>query len=269
MNKIRTALDSIRAEDEMKAGTIAFLRLELQKRQRPKRRVTLIKSAAAFASFAIILFAGVFSYNFYFTPLAYLDMDINPAVAITVNRLDRVIGVEAYNTDGEEVLCRLSLMHKRYREAVRLLIDAIAEGGYLQDGVLISATLQTDDVGREAELLAYIEGEISNMISGRHISAQVDMFAVKGEIRDLAHDHHVSPAKYLAILSLQETDPTVEWESCRNHSISEIRQMTHAHESISGQAETPQDNQIDAGSPEASGRKGGGHGRNGHGGGHH
>ena len=49
------------------------------------------------------------------------------------------------------------------------------------------------------------------------------------EVRDCAHDHNLSPAKYLAITQLQEVDPSASYDRCAEHSISEIKELTKEH----------------------------------------
>lgn len=229
MNKIKDAFNSIKAEDNLKANTLLFLQSEMQNELRQQHRITARKLVLAFSTFVIILFSCVFSYNLYFTPSVYLDIDVNPSIELSINRFDRVIGAYAYNSDGEEILSNLNIKHKNCNEAVQIIMDIITENGYLNDGGLVSATLQTEVQDRENNLLATIENRIASAVSEHHISAKIDVFYVNSEIRHYAHDLNISPAKYLAILELQEVVPTTTVDDCRNHTIGEIRQMTQEH----------------------------------------
>lgn len=225
-NKFKAAFDCIRAEDKLKASALAYLQDEMQKRNKTRSRVSFKRLAAILSSVVILIFSGVFSYNLYFTPNAYVDVDINPSIELTINRFDRIIGVYAYNSDGEDILSELDLKHKNYEDSLMALIKAIDERGYIQDNGLVSVTLQTGNESREYKLLAQLQDDITTIISAHHAAVQADVFAVSGDTREEALEYNISPAKYLAILELMEVDPTTTIESCCGHSIGEIKQMT-------------------------------------------
>lgn len=228
-DNFKTAFSGIHAEDALKANTVQFLRAEIQKRQKTGKRA--VYGRVAVAAMAALLLSGIFTAVLYLTPIAYVDVDINPSVALTLNRFDRVIGARAYNEDGESVLAGLSLKHKLYGSALTVLMESLGQHGYLQG--LVSVTLQTNDAGKESELLTNLQTDVARYIDGS--AAQMDVFPVSGDIKLLADELEISPAKYIAIQDLLEVDPTVSWESCRDHSISEIKQQTREHSSHHGE----------------------------------
>lgn len=226
-DNIKKAFDGIRAEETLKANTLLYLQSEMQKRESVRVRNPVRRFAVALASIAVIIFSGVFSYNLYFSPNAYIDVDVNPSVELVLNRFNRVIDAHAYNEDGEHVLAGLSLRHKSYNDALIALIYAINQNGYIKDDGLVSVTLQAD--GKETELLSGIQTSVANYLTEYHHGTQIDVFSVNGETRSQAAKQGVSPAKYLAIQELIEVDPTATVDSCRSHSISEIKQLTREH----------------------------------------
>lgn len=228
---LKTAFDGIRAEDKLKANTLLYLQSEMRKRDTTRARNPVRRFAAALAAVAVIFLSGTFTYNIYFTPSAYVDVDVNPSVELTLNRFDRVIGAHAYNEDGDGILSGLSLKHKSYEDALIVLIEAINEKGYIQNDGLVSVTLQTNNENKESELLAAIQTGVTNYMAGHHNTAQIDIFTVSADTWSDAHELNISPAKYLVIQELIEVDPTATVESCRDHSINEIRRMTQTHES--------------------------------------
>lgn len=224
---IKAAFDCIRAEDSLKANTVSFLQAEALRRNQQRGRTA--RYAAALASVAVMFLLGMFSYNLYFAPIAYVDVDVNPSVELMLNRFDRVVGTRAYNEDGENILTGLYLNNKNYNDALIILIEAIGQKGYIQNDGLVSVTLQTDNASKENQLLASLQNGVAGYMAGRHHSAQVDVFSVSGDTRTYAHRLNLSPAKYLAIQQLIEVDPAATVESCRGHSISEIKQLTQNH----------------------------------------
>ncbi|MDR1960942.1 MAG: 1,4-alpha-glucan branching protein [Gracilibacteraceae bacterium] len=229
MNKIKSAFESIQAEDALKANTLRFLQAEIQKAPIPKKRPARLKIAFMSAAFAALLFFGGFSYNSYFTTTAFLDFDVNPSIEISVNRFGRVIEAYAYNSEGRQILSEIRLQHKTYQDATRLIVDAVVADGYLRDDAMISVTLQTAESDKESQILADVESNVRLAVSEHHITPQSEVFAVSAEVRNEAYGQDISPAKYLAILELQKVAPAATVDSCRDHTIGEIRALTQEH----------------------------------------
>jgi hypothetical protein len=224
-NRIHDAFHTIQAEESLKQDTLASLYKKMnQKQKRPVKKL-----AVSFAAFFLILFTGMLSYNFYFTESAYIDIDVNPSMELTLNRFNRVIDTRAYNDEANELLLAVDLKHKTYEEAVQLLIDKMIESGYLADDGLFTATLLA--ARNEDELLLSLQQVVDTSFTSHHVTLEKDVFAVDQATKTCSHEENLSPAKYLAILELKEVDPSATIENCKGHTISEIRQQTHAHTS--------------------------------------
>lgn len=225
-NKINEAFRNIRAEEQLKQNTLKCIYKEADKRRGIYRRKTAL---AACASLFLVFFMGLLSYNLYFTESAYIDIDVNPSIELTVNRLDRVIGVYAYNEDGKEILRTLELKHKKYSEAVSAIISEMEQEGYLVNNGLVSATLRTD--WNEGTRLTSLERTVTKSLKEHHNSSEHEIYTVDDDIKKQAEEENVSPAKYLAIAELQKIVPDATVEGCKDHSISDIREEIHNHES--------------------------------------
>lgn len=272
MDKIKAAFDQIHAEEHLKQETLNFLRDRMRQPEPKKAPIVFRRLLAACACLLILFFAGWFAHGLYFTETMYIDMDINPSVELTVNRFDNVIGVYAYNEDGEQLLSTLSLLHEPYQTAAEQLTRAAIDQGFLEEGGLVSVTLQTED-RQAAALTDALQSDIIAVTGEILSSVEADVFAVDSDTREHAHAQNISPAKYLAILELQQADPTVTMDSCKGHSIGEIRALTEAHGNRHGtekgdgsESEAPAAEESSAvqSSSAASGTHGGGHHGNGH-----
>ncbi len=224
-DKIKTAFDAIQAEDTLKNNTVLYLHNEIQKRNRKKDR-TVHRFVVAAASFAVLFVIGAVARYIYATPFAYVDIDVNPSIELTLNRFDKVIDVYAYNEDGESVLSGLTLEHETYSNALTVLMETISQKGYLESDGLVSVTLQTNDTYRETALIINAQACVANGMGANYQTARVDVFAVNADIRNQAYENNISPAKFLAIQELMEVDPTASIDGCRGHSISELRERT-------------------------------------------
>lgn len=223
-NKLCDVLGRVHAGDELKQKTAGFLRNEIQ--QRNKTRVMpRLRLAAACAALLIVFVGGGFAY---FTPSAYVDLDVNPSIELVLNRFDRVIEASPYNDDGAAVLRDVDIHHKTYDTAVQILIDKVIERGYLDGGGdgLVTLTVQTGDNGAEQKLLGGLQVKVSESLAHHSNTVSTELFAVTQEVRHHAHGYNLSPAKYIAITELQEVDADATIEECSEHSISKIRQLT-------------------------------------------
>lgn len=238
-NGIREVFDKIRAEDSLKRETDDFLHEKIQ-RQSSKKNTVRLRLAVVCVSFTLLFIIGGFSYNLYFTPSAYVDIDVNPSIELVVNRFGRVIDARPYNDDGAAVLENIGVRHMRYGDAVDKLIGVLTASGYLKPDGLLSVTVQTGDGKRESSMVGGLQTVIDNSLQAHHASVSTNIFPVSEEVKSHAHESHITPAKYLAISELQKLDPTATFEDCRNHTISEIKQMIQEH-GDDHHSETPAD----------------------------
>jgi hypothetical protein len=225
-NELHSALDKVRAEDALKRKTSDFLRAEIAQRERGSSRFRL-RFAAVYA--ILVLFTALSGYSVYFTPMAYIDFDVNPSVGFAVNRFGIVIESAAYNDAGAAVLQNVGVKNKTYGKAVKALLGAFIANGYLSENSLVSATVQANDKGYASSLLDGLAGVVNLSLADHHISAKTDLFPVDEEVMNAAHRKHMTPAKYLAITELQAVDPTATFEDCAEHSIGEILESISAH----------------------------------------
>lgn len=226
-NDLRSAFDKIQAEDALKIRTARYLNMEINKRSQTGTR-SRFRLAAVCAAILLFVLVGGYSFNLYFTPTAYVDLDVNPSIGLTLNCFDRVIENYAYNDDGTMILSEVNIRFKKYDEAMRILLDAIISKGYLLEDGLVSVSVQAGGNSGN-DMLEWLEQLIVVSLVEHHANAETDVFTVTDEVRLIAHEHHITPAKYIAILELQAIDPTVTFEGCAGHSIGEIRERIRNH----------------------------------------
>jgi hypothetical protein len=228
-NGIRDTFDKIHAETVLKQKTADFLYEKIREKRNVNSGVRL-RLITVCATFVLLFIMGGFSFNLYFTPSAYVAIDVNPSIELAVNRFGKVIDTSPYNDDGAVILQDVNVRHMSYEDAVDRLFDAMAASGYLKQDGIVSVTVQAASGNRESNMLAGLQATIDNSLQTHHTKADSNVFAVSEDVRNHAHKNHMTPAKYLAISELQQVDPTVTFEGCREHTISEINQMTQAHD---------------------------------------
>lgn len=123
-DEIRDAFGQIHATDKMKRSVSEYLSGKEQKTVKSSFRFRPYALASACALLLIV--AGVGNWYFWEMPVAYVSVDVNPSVELTLNRRNRVTDAEGLNQDGEAVLEHVQLEGKDYLEAVELLIESDA-----------------------------------------------------------------------------------------------------------------------------------------------
>lgn len=97
------------------------------------------------AAAACVLLVCFTVFQFLFLTIGTVRMQINPDLQISVNRLNRVISVEALNGEGAEVMGDDSWFGQLLEEVSDQLADRAMELGYLEDGGDIWLSAQSDD----------------------------------------------------------------------------------------------------------------------------
>lgn len=228
-NRIQNAFGNIQAEDTLKTKTTAFLCEKIHANKTHPYRSRIQRFSIAFATSLIMLFVARYAYILYYTASTFVDIDVNPAIELSLNRFDRIIGAYAYNADGEEIITDLNLMCKKYDYAVSLIVDQMINRGYIIDDGIVSVTVQSSDNNKETVLLNSLQNSVSLTLKNLYSATEVEIYSVDSDIRMLAHDMNITPAKYLAIVELQKANPSMIMEECVNHSISELRDLATEH----------------------------------------
>lgn len=224
-DKIQKAFEHIKAEERLTQNTYAQIAAKIQK----KKRITLRRYVFSFASLLILIGIGWTLHSSYTTQTTVLDIDVNPSIEFSLNRFDRVIGTYAYNDEGKMLLESIDTENKSYQEALGAVVNRLSELGYMPRESLFTATVVVNSSDADNSKYSEIKKYINELISSKSPDIRQDIFSVDDIIKSHAHNENVSPAKYLAILELQNKDPSVSFETCHNESIDEIKNHVHRH----------------------------------------
>ena len=145
-NRIYDAFDSVSAGRELKEKTKAYLSQASVRRHSGSARY-----AAAVACLLFVLL-GIGGYAFYMTPVAAISIDVNPSMEWEVNRLDRVVSVICYNKEAEHVVEKLHLKHRKYDEAITVLLTSREMSGYLAENAEVSISVAAEDETRSIRM---------------------------------------------------------------------------------------------------------------------
>lgn len=213
--KWKAAFDQIHAENELKEHTREYLSRKVYRRR--ERRFPAVRGfAAAAVCLAVIFFAG--GSWLFFTPTAFISVDINPSLELGINRFDRIVSVEGYNDDGRELAASLNIKYMNYADGVAQILEDQNIEDYLSQDALLSLTVAGENAEQYDEILADMES---------CASAHANVSCHSGDVEEMheAHAEGVSLGKYRAFLRLQELDPSVTLDDIRDLTMREIQDL--------------------------------------------
>ena len=188
-NKIKSAFDSIHANYNLKNQTLNFI----EKKTHHKHYI-LRPICATFACLAIIGFGG---YKAYFTPTSVISIDINPSIELDVNRFNKIISIDSYNSDGEILSNSLNIMFKDYNSAIDEILKSQTVLNCLSNDEDLSIAVLPIDENQGENILEYVSHCTSQHQNMHCYSLNSD------EVAD-AHSLGLSYGKYKAYLKLKE-----------------------------------------------------------------
>lgn len=207
-----------------------------------KKKIALALSAV------IILSLGGGGYAYARTPMAYVSLDINPSVELGVNGFNRVVSVEAYNEDGENILGDINLTNFDINKAVSSIIsNAISEGFIKEDGSsAIEVTTATDRKNIADDLGESLKETIDKTLENNDVEAEVENENVALAGRDEARQLGLTPGKLNLIEKLQKLDSTIQIEDYKDASVKNILEKTNELRKSNGNNGTSNDTNVDA-----------------------
>lgn len=212
-NRMKQALGHIHAEQDLKDRT----RLLIQEKagRRPHQTMgTFLRLLPACACLLCLLLGGTW---FYFTPAVAISIDINPSLELGVNRLDQVVSVRGYNSDGEALADSLDIQYLNYTDAVRQILDSETIQGLLADQEVLSIGV----IGPEDDQTVRI---LSELESCTEETENAYCYHATHEEVGHAHDLGLSYGKYQAYLELQALDPSITLEEVQQMTMGEIHE---------------------------------------------
>lgn len=206
-NQLHEAFDSLHASRQLLDETEARLANAVAARQKtyPRFRAALVTACA------FLLVGGISFLQSWREAVAFISIDVNPSMELSLNRWDRVIEVDAYGSDAEPFL-ELPLAGKQYRDAVALLLEEEQKQGYIDSDAMVSFAVAGRNSDRQTDILETLESYMGT----HHAGVSVACSAYGMEHWNEAHTHALSAGKYQVIQELSALDPSISLEECRD-----------------------------------------------------
>lgn len=209
-HQMKEAFDQIHADARLIENTKRYLAQKAKKRRPYLKRLSYVT-----ACFLFVLFAG---YGLYYTPTTYISIDINPSIEISVNRFDKVIGLEAYNDDGAKLIETLDLKYQDYQEAVQQILNSEQIEQLLAADEEMLIAVVGDESPQSQRILMNLEKHCG------HYTNTSCYFAQHHDLKE-AHDLGMSYGKYQAYLEIQALDTNYTAEDISKMTMKEVKQL--------------------------------------------
>lgn len=137
-------------------------------------------------------------------PVAYVSIDINPSLELTVSNYNHVLAAQAYNKDGQKVLDGLNLKGIEIKDAVSFISKKAKQLGYIgksHDNTIVLSVSYIPNAKVTNSINERTLVAIANDALGEtHIDGVVQTIKVPADIRETAKKKGISPAKYAVLL---------------------------------------------------------------------
>lgn len=172
-----------------------------------------LAAAACLALVGLLCFTG---YRIYQQPAAFVGLDVNPSLELTVNNFDRVIAATAINNDAQGVLDRVSLEGKSYEEALDCLMASEAMAPYVTENAFVEVNITADDDALASEL----QGQ-SDAVLARY-PCQGACHHADEATRQAAAAAGMGVGRYRAACELVELDDSLTLDECATMTMREL-----------------------------------------------
>lgn len=207
--------------------------------------------AAIAACFMLMFSGGAYAY---YTPSAYVSLDVNPSIEYSINTFDKVLSVTGVNDDGLEIIDELELKNlenKSIDDAISLTVEQIAALNYLDgDEAGIMITTSSDNLEKAEELAADLETVVNEVCKTNDYVAVVTAEAVGAERVAQARELGVTPGKLNLVekLMASATDSSsIDMNEWLNKPVKDIMAQTNQNKKQAKEEEKNKEQAKNAG----------------------
>ena len=188
-----------------------------------KKVLKFASAAASVAAVFVMLFVGyrfLFSVNEY----AYVDIDINPSVEVTIDKNENVLKAQALNNDGHTLLDAVNLKNTELVDAVSLLLNKSKEIGFINSDnnkVILTTSVNSNKAYQsESRDLKIIISALKEVADKSGVESQI--IEVSAEDRKEAMETGISMGKYYLYSKAKDEGINITIEEVKNSSVSTL-----------------------------------------------
>lgn len=187
-----------------------------------KRWGRVVGRVLAAAACVLAVAAGVLGVRMQTMPAAYVGVDVNPSLELSVNAFGTVLAAQPLNDDGQAVLQEVSLEGESFEDALAALLSSGGIAAYAGDNPYIEISVTTDDDA----LAARLQGASEECLN--RLGCEGSCHRADAEMREEAHHAGMGIGKYEAAKQLMQLDESVALDDCANMTMREIHDRIDA-----------------------------------------
>jgi hypothetical protein len=156
---------------------------------------------------------------------AYVTLDINPSIELSINEDEEVIGVDGINQDGEKLLDSLDLVGDDLIKATSsIMVEAQKQGFISSDGgdVVITTVIVEGKEQLENEINKQIAEVIKTDIKPMGQQVKATLLIGNKKLRDEAQKMNLSSGQYAIYLAAKEQGIDIQIDALQGNSIHEL-----------------------------------------------
>lgn len=161
---------------------------------------------------------------------AYVDIDINPSLELSIDKKANVINVKALNSDAAGLIKNTNLKNKSLTSAVRIIIEESHSKGFIQpdtkNAVLISASIKS---GNEKVLDAIVSELQKTDFKAGAKSIKAEIIKVEPTKRSEAVKNNISMGRYKLYKEISNSDGNIDIQKAKTEGISKIIEAYESH----------------------------------------
>jgi hypothetical protein len=160
--------------------------------------------AALAASFILLFTVTIYAY---YAPAAYISIDVNPSVELTINAFSRVIHVQAMDEPSQLLTNALDLRNRYVDDAVQLTIrqmDSLSVFSKNETNYLLVSVAAKNQL-RAQEILQKVVNTVSASSTEADLDIEVQEALISLEYAQRARDLGTTPGKLRLIQFLRES----------------------------------------------------------------
>jgi hypothetical protein len=157
--------------------------------------------------------------------VAYVSLDINPSLELSVDKNLNVIDVKCFNDDAVNLLKQENLKGKPLDAALATVVNKAIEQNYIkpgQDNLIVSTVTTSVAAGAPPVDQQAVQQFLEKSINKGGLTGDVRIYSATGEFRTEAENDGLSPGKYLIYEQLVATGNKVSIDDIRNNSIRKL-----------------------------------------------
>lgn len=199
-------------------------------------RKNYIKYIALAASVCLVVFSYFMFSQVYLpgTVFAYVDVDINPSIELTVDKNIQVIDTKPLNDDAKALLDELQLKKLSLKEAVAEVVKESEKLGYIrtdkENAILVSASLaKEENKGTDGEkaLNTALDNIDKETVNFDNKEIETEVVKVSPENREQAVKNNMSMGRYALYNKIKQDDAALTIDEAKVSRVYDMLEKLH------------------------------------------